>query len=104
MNENLNALNHCIGYGNPSAKYWFISLEDGGGYCEKNEEDKIDPICKNKELQRLKVYKKKFTDNNFSAYYLTNEDLEDFYSQFPEEREKLLQISHIIITALFTIV
>ena len=88
MNENLNALSHCIGYGNPSATLWFISLEDGGGYCEKNEKTKLTQFVKNRELQRLKVYKKKFTDNNFSAYYLTNEDLEDFYSQFPEEREK----------------
>ena len=89
MNKNLNALNHCIGYGNPSAKYWFISLEDGGGYCEKNEEDKIDPICKNKELQRLEIYKNKFSQNNFSPYSLSNEELSEFYLKFPSEKEKV---------------
>jgi hypothetical protein len=88
MEENIEALNHCVGYGNPSANYWFFSLEDGGGYCDKGQEKAIDFECKERELQRLELYKKKFADKNFSAYHLTNQDLEGFYSQFPEEREK----------------
>ena len=88
MNENLNALNHCIGYGNPSASYWFISLEEGGGYCEKNEEGEIDPMCKEKELKRLEIYKNKFSKNNFSPYSLSNEELSEFYLKFPSEKEK----------------
>lgn len=88
MKENLEALNHCVGNGNPCANYWFFSLEDGGGYCNKGQEKAIDLECKERELQRLELYKKKFADKNFSAYHLTNQDLEGFYSQFPEERKK----------------
>jgi len=84
LEKNIEALNHCIGYGNPFANYWFFTLEDGGGYCSKNN----DLVCKERELQRLELYKKKFVDKNFSTYHLTNQDLEGFYSQFPEEKEK----------------
>lgn len=88
MDENIEALNHCVGYGNPSASYWFVSLEDGGGYYGGEQKNNIDPKCIEKELQRLEVYKKKFADSNFSAYCLSNEDFDNFYSNFPEDRIK----------------
>jgi hypothetical protein len=85
MSENINALNHCVGYGNPSAGYWFVSLEDGGGYCGREQKNNIDPKCIERELQRLEVYKKKFADRNFSTYYLSNEDFDNL---------KILQTYH----------
>ncbi len=91
MTENIKALNHCIGYGNPSAKYWFISLEEGGGYCEKNEEGEIDSLCEERELKRLEIYKNKFSNNNFIPYSLSNEELSEFYLKFPSEKEKVIK-------------
>lgn len=88
MQEYINALNHCIGYGNPTASFWFISLEEGGGYCKSNKHGEIELECIEKEIDRLNIYGQHFSKHNYSHFHLSNKDFEEFFLKYPDEREK----------------
>jgi len=71
MEDTINAIGHCIGYGDINAKYNFFALEEKEGKKPNN-------------AKRNLAYVKKFTDLK-TYYVLSNEEI---YAQCPECRKE----------------
>lgn len=71
-NENLNIINHYIGYGNPNSKFWFWGIEEKWDVKKEEEEKEKDKF--------IHVYKSKYQKENNDIFFLNEKDFEDFYS------------------------
>ena len=68
---NMKVLNNFIGYGNPSAEYWFMGIE------EHLFDSKDDNICE-EEIKRLNICKKELFNNEMGPFSLSNDDFMEF--------------------------
>ena len=61
--KNMDALNHYVGFGNPSSNYWFMGVEEGGEWSKQN-------------IDQLTYYFNKYL-NSKGPYFFTSEEIKE---------------------------
>jgi hypothetical protein len=84
--ERMNILNSYIGNGNPSGKYWFMGIEEGGGLDIDNDKKTLSK----RQIKLEEICSDKYKEDN--PYYLTNEEIpNDIRILKQENSSKVLQ-------------